>query len=98
MAVVSEIHGLQIFTDKDYMSSNTKVEMISFHQEVEENDLLKRKVDKIASDLLRFLNEEEILVKISNANQPGRSSSNVQDSFLDYALSQGFVAEAKGLF
>lgn len=80
------------------LSGYQSVEMVSFHQEVGVDDILKKRVDKIASEVLDFLNREETLEKLAEANQPGRSSARVQDSFLNYAIDSGFVSEAKGLF
>lgn len=80
------------------ISNYNLVEMISFHQKVETSDLLKMRVDKIANELLEHLNRAESLEKISAANQPGKSSAKVQDTFLEFALALGFQDEAKGLF
>lgn len=75
-----------------------KVEMVSFVQKDIEDSELKRRVDQIAESLLSHLNLDETLQSICLANQPGRSSSKVQDTFVDFASSLGFQSEAKGLF
>lgn len=57
-----------------------------------------REVLQIANDLLSHLNSSSVQAKISQANLPGRSSREVQDAFLEEALSLGFRDESRGLF
>ena len=80
------------------LDSYNPVELVTFHQEGIQSEFLKAKVDKIAKGLLEHLNSPEILSMICDANKPGRSSTKVQDTFLGYAKSVGFVSESKGLF
>jgi len=40
----------------------------------------------------------EATALILEANQPGRSSADVQSVFVDHALALGFASEAQGLF
>lgn len=75
-----------------------KVEMLSLVQESIIDTVLKKKVDQIANKLLNHLNNEQVLQKIHLANQPGKASSRVQDTFVEFATSLGFQSEAKGLF
>jgi hypothetical protein len=55
-------------------------------------------VTKIADRLLDYLNQPEVQQAIAIANQPGQSSSCVQDVFTEFAMALGFRSEAKGLF
>jgi len=55
-------------------------------------------VAEIAERLLDYLNQPEIQQAIAIANQPGQSSSYVQDVFAEFAMVLGFRSEAKGLF
>jgi hypothetical protein len=52
----------------------------------------------IADQLLDHLAGEEVVAKMLAANQPGRSSSEVQNVFLEKAREIGFRDESKGLF
>jgi hypothetical protein len=52
----------------------------------------------IADALHRHLEEPETAALIIEANQPGRSSSDVQNVFLQHARQLGFSDESKGLF
>jgi hypothetical protein len=45
-----------------------------------------------------YLNLPEVQEAIAIANQPGQSSSFVQNTFLEFATQLGFQSEAKGLF
>ena len=56
------------------------------------------RVVSIADRLHAHLNEPESLARIQEVNQPGNSSSLVQDTFLKYAEQLGFYSEKKGLF
>jgi hypothetical protein len=53
---------------------------------------------KIADSLYTHLATVEPTALIVAANQPGRSSADIQAVFLQYALDLGFTSEAKGLF
>ena len=55
-------------------------------------------VDKIASSLHEHLCKPDVYKKLCEANQPGNSSSKVQDVFLEHATQIGFKSEKKGLF
>ncbi len=55
-------------------------------------------VSEIAGDLLDALNIPETLAKIREANQPKRSSSEVQAAFRNSALALHFESERAGLF
>ena len=52
----------------------------------------------IADSLYAYLAAAETTALILEANQPGRSSADVQSVFLDHALGLGFSSESKGLF
>ena len=51
-----------------------------------------------ADSLFGHLATAEATALILEANQPGRSSADVQSVFVDHALALGFTSEAKGLF
>lgn len=55
-------------------------------------------VAEIADALYDHLGSAEATARILEANQPGRSSAEVQHVFLDYARHLGFRDESKGLF
>lgn len=55
-------------------------------------------VQTVRDSLLEFLNKPDSLAAIAAANRPGRSSAEIQDTFLGHATSLGFTSEAKGLF
>ena len=56
------------------------------------------KVADVADRLVEHLNTKSALQKINEVNQPGRSSHDVQDTFLRFAEQLGFESEKKGLF
>lgn len=56
------------------------------------------KVSKVADNLHSHLNTPEALKRIEAVNQPGKSSAEVQDTFLEFAKELGFESEKKGLF
>jgi hypothetical protein len=55
-------------------------------------------VRSVADALYAHLELIEVATAIREANQPGRSSSEVQNVFLDHARLLGFTDESKGLF
>lgn len=55
-------------------------------------------VTRVAEALLSHLQLPEVQAAIDSANQPGKSSSLVQNVFLTEAVRLGFRSEAKGLF
>lgn len=55
-------------------------------------------VSDLEQTLLTKLNLPDVQKRIAEANQPGISSRQVQDAFLDEARKLGFRDEAKGLF
>jgi hypothetical protein len=57
-----------------------------------------REAEWLATRLLKHLNNKEVLVRIEAANQPGRSSSEVQMTFEAFATKLGFQSERTGLF
>ena len=57
-----------------------------------------RTVNEVAQRLHQHLCEPQVLTLLAEANQPGSSSSAVQNVFLEKALALGFVSEKKGLF
>ena len=57
-----------------------------------------RQVTEIQNKLLDHLNSSTVLSKIELANQPNKSSREVQDAFLKEAHDLGFKDESKGLF
>jgi hypothetical protein len=56
------------------------------------------RVTQIANCLLAYLNQPDVQHAIAIANQPGKSSSVVQNIFAEFATDLGFRREAKGLF
>lgn len=57
-----------------------------------------RQVTAIREKLFSHLNSPTVLMKIEQANQPSKSSREVQDAFLEEAHDLGFKDESKGLF
>lgn len=57
-----------------------------------------RSVTSIADALYEHLGSADATARILEANQPGRSSADVQSVFLEYAHRLGFSDESKGLF
>jgi len=57
-----------------------------------------RQVQLVRDSLLDYLNQPEAIAAIKNVNQPGKSSSEIQASFLEHAQKLGFRSEATGLF
>jgi len=55
-------------------------------------------VGAIAQKLLMYLNQDDVLQAIKNANQPGQSSAIVQSTFIDFVINLGFRSEVRGLF
>ena len=55
-------------------------------------------VRSMADQLWAHLNEPTVKKTLDSANQPGRSSAEVQSVFLELASVLGFQSEAKGLF
>jgi len=55
-------------------------------------------VSLIADRLESALNSKHVQKSLAAANQPGRSSRDVQDAFLEEAHAIGFADESKGLF
>lgn len=53
---------------------------------------------KISDGLLKHLNKPKSLSAIAEANNPGKSSKKVQDTFMQFANSLGFKDESAGLF
>jgi hypothetical protein len=49
----------------------------------------------VAEILLQHLNSRAIQSALAAANQPGKSSAQVQETFVDFALAQGFRSEAE---
>ncbi len=57
-----------------------------------------RRVMVVADLLLEHLRDEMVIAEMLAANQPGRSSAEVQNVFLKQARELGFRDESKGLF
>ncbi len=74
------------------------VERLDFVQETAVAGSDWREVLRLADDLVGHLSEPAVSELIEEANQPGRSSSAVQDVFLQEARRLGFRDERKGLF
>lgn len=55
-------------------------------------------VHALADALYEHLESVEVAAAILAANQPGRSSAEIQSIFLDHAKQLGFSDESKGLF
>lgn len=52
----------------------------------------------MADNLLAHLNTPQVQDRIKQANRPGKSGGEVQDTFIGYAAQQGFESQKKGLF
>ena len=74
------------------------VEMVNFIQKQWASSSEYSKVEEVLHKLLTHLNKPDVLAKIELANQPTKSSREVQDAFLDEALELGFKDESKVLF
>jgi hypothetical protein len=74
------------------------VERVDFVQEHFVDTDEYRSVLAVAAALTEFLLVAEVAAEIAAANQPGRSSADVQNVFLQQARSLGFRDESKGLF
>jgi hypothetical protein len=74
------------------------VQRIDFVQEHFVDSDEYRRVVAIADALREFLVVAEVSAQILSANQPGRSSADVQNVFLQQARQLGFRDESKGLF
>jgi hypothetical protein len=57
-----------------------------------------RRARDVADDLLRYLNEPQVIARINSANIPGASSSTIQEVFIEHARNLGFQSECEGLF
>ncbi len=57
-----------------------------------------RRVDEIARSLLTDLEQPEIAEAMVCANQPGKSSSEIQNCLIASATQLGFTSERRGLF
>lgn len=57
-----------------------------------------RKVRRLAGELEDHLNDPQVSARLSAVNQPGMSSAEVQEVFLEKAISLGFEDESKGRF
>ena len=55
-------------------------------------------VSRIGNELFEYLKSPQITKDFSDANEPGNSSSKVQDVFLHKAIELGFQSEKKRLF
>jgi len=74
------------------------VDVVRFVQKPYANSEEYKAVSAIEKSLLSHLNSPSVLEKIETANQPKISSSQVQNAFIEEALTLGFRNEAKGLF
>lgn len=55
-------------------------------------------VRRLADALTEHLRAPDVLARIAEANQPGRSSAAVQAVFIEQAIALGFQSESVGLF
>ena len=69
-----------------------------YAQKAYENGDETRAVQDISDQLLSHLNTDDARELMLRANMPEISSSEVQSTFLPFALGLGFTSEAKGLF
>lgn len=74
------------------------IELVQYVQSTWAKSSEYSKVEAILTSLLIHLNKPEVLAKIEIANQPTKSSREVQDAFIDEAHELGFRDESKGLF
>lgn len=75
------------------------VDLVAWRQNASQlSDDEYRSVRRVANDLLRHMQTPEAQVLLDEVNQPGASSSMVQDTILHQASALGFRSEAKGLF
>ena len=63
-----------------------------------ESSLEWREVQRISAELIDYMNEPAISVRLREANRPRSSSSQVQAVLLDKARDLGFRDESRGLF
>lgn len=75
-----------------------KILYTKFVQQQYEKNIEWIEVSNIADKLITYLNQEETLIEIKNANIPGAHSSLIQKILLKKALELGFVDESQGLF
>lgn len=74
------------------------IEAVHFVQEEYRNSLEYLAIKRVGESLLSHLNSPLVLEQIQKVNQPGASSSLVQNTFLQQAKELGFRDESKGLF
>lgn len=74
------------------------MERVDFVQEGHLGTDDHRAVMAVADLLLDHLREEAVIAEMLAANQPGRSSAEIQNVFLTQARELGFRDESKGLF
>ncbi len=74
------------------------IERLDFVQDAAARGSDWRHVVDLADELVGHLNVPAVAALIEEANQPGRSSADVQEVFLDEATRLGFRDESKGLF
>ena len=55
-------------------------------------------VVELANEIVSYSKNADVVERLAEANQPKRSSAEVQDVFLERAKELGFVDESKGLF
>ena len=74
------------------------VEVVHFVQKQWQDTSEYQLVQIVQEKLFNHLNSPVVLSKIELANQPNRSSREVQDAFIQEAHELGFKDESKGLF
>lgn len=74
------------------------MERVDFVQDTYLGTAEHRRVMEVADRLLGHLRDELVAAAMLAANQPGRSSADIQNVFLEEARDLGFRDESKGLF
>ncbi len=77
---------------------NTPVFLQRFVQEEHKTTQEYAEVNRIGTLLYEYLCRPDVYKMVTEANRPGKSSSEVQNTFLSYARELGFSSEKKGLF
>lgn len=74
------------------------MDRVDFVQEGYRSSDEYRAVLAVADLLLGHLREDFVYARVVAANQPGRSSGDIQEVFVEEARALGFIDESKGLF
>jgi hypothetical protein len=73
------------------------IERIKFEQENISKKFVEE-VEKVSQGLLDCINKKQVIEEIDKANQPGNSSTMIQNVLKPFIENLGFQSEVKGLF